>query len=1064
MDPDRWEQIERLYHAALECGPEACDAFLDEACAGDEDLRREVAGLLACDVPSDSFIQSPAIEIAARAWAAEPLIEASNKPMGSPIAGSQIGAYRLLSPLGRGGMGEVHLALDTRLGRKVALKLLPAAYTTDAGRVQRFAREARAASALNHPNIITIHEIGETATENGSLRYIVTEYVEGETLRQRMASAPQQRIEASEVIDIALQIAAALAAAHEAGIMHRDIKPENVMARRDGIVKVLDFGLAKLTEDASPVIDSQASTLARNSTEPGMVMGTPRYMSPEQWRKEKVDARADIFSLGVMLYEMVAGRAPFAGATTGEVIAAILRDAPPPLADCAPDAPPEMERILSQALRKDREERYQTVNELLVDLKRLKRLLERKDEFKDELERASRPASESESPEGVGEAALPGATLKHAESTVVVEAERLADPNANRRTGAFLLAMAALAVMIFFYALIFALALRYGSTDKFGYRLRLIAGQQTIREVHPGSPAAERLEVGDRIVALNGDARFSRVEPFVLLQTLPEGQSYTLRVQRVTNGRPAELEFTLTCTSYPTSSVARWPLIWTHLLRALVCLAVAFLIIWLKPGERFSLIAFCAFLTIGVLEVRVVLNPLQEQLTGAARALALLFWAVTGGHLFVPFAYQTAYMFPPEAFRKGRFWTSLQWLLYAGLVVGASRVFVARLFGELPQQLDLLYSHATRFAAIKTFADCYYVVGLVAISAVLTRNFLCTKDTQQRRRIKWVIAGTLVATVALMAVEMASLALETSGNYAALNSAQLRLLGWAANALALVFPVSWAYAILNRRIYDVSFVIRRSMQYLLAKNALRLLLGLPLAVLAGAVYANRDRTLADLLFHNSLWFYASLLAAVALGLAYRHNLSEWLDRRFFREAYQQDKILRELTEEVRQIDSLTEMARRVGQKVDAALHLERFYLFYREEGQRDLSLGYSFGGSSRDLRIPAEFELLRFLEYQGGAQNFPFPAKTRLPPQEKKWLASLGASLIVPMRGTDDRLKGLLVLGPKKSEIPYTGSDRQLLEMLADQIALVYENAQLKERVAKDRRVQREVQARVEER
>src|SRR6266545_2201194 len=165
MEPDRWEKIERLYHAALECGPEARDAFLDEACAGDEDLRREVAGLLACDVPSDSFIQSPAIEIAARAWAAEPLIEASTNPMRSPVAGSQIGAYQLLSPLGRGGMGEVHLALDTRLGRKVALKLLPAAYTTDAGRVQRFAREARAASALNHPNIITIHEIGETATE-----------------------------------------------------------------------------------------------------------------------------------------------------------------------------------------------------------------------------------------------------------------------------------------------------------------------------------------------------------------------------------------------------------------------------------------------------------------------------------------------------------------------------------------------------------------------------------------------------------------------------------------------------------------------------------------------------------------------------------------------------------------------------------------------------------------------------------------------------------------------------------------------------------------------------------
>src|SRR5262245_21551600 len=376
MERDRWEQIEQLYHAALKHGPDAREAFLIEACAGDEDLRREVAGLLASDVPSDSFIQSPAIEIAARAMAAEPLNEASDKSVGSLIAASQIGAYRLLSPLGRGGMGEVHLALDTRLGRKVAVKLLPAAFTTDAGRVRRFAQEARAASALNHPNIITIHEIGEVRTEDGNTHYIVTEYVEGETLRKRIENSPQGRLSPAEALDVAAQVAIALATAHEAGIAHRDIKPENVMARRDGIVKVLDFGLAKLTEPASPVIDSQATTMARNSTEAGMVMGTPRYMSREQARGEKVDVRTDIFSLGVMLYEMVAGRAPFAGATPGEVIAAILRDEPPPLAEYAPDAPPEMEEILSKTLSKNREERYQVVSELLADLQRLKSRLE----------------------------------------------------------------------------------------------------------------------------------------------------------------------------------------------------------------------------------------------------------------------------------------------------------------------------------------------------------------------------------------------------------------------------------------------------------------------------------------------------------------------------------------------------------------------------------------------------------------------------------------------------------------------------------------------------------------
>src|SRR5262245_5825002 len=228
MERDRWEQIEQLYHAALEREPGAREAFLDVACAGDEDLRREVAGLLACDIPSDSFIQSPAVEIAAKAMAAEPLIEVSTKPMRRLIAGSQIGAYQLLEPIGLGGMGEVHLALDTRLGRRVAVKLLLDEFTTDAELLRRFEQEARAASALNHPNIITVHEIGETHIEDGNRRYIVTEYVEGETLRRRMSSEPQQRLNLSEAIDVASQIAAALSAAHQAGIAHRDIKPENV--------------------------------------------------------------------------------------------------------------------------------------------------------------------------------------------------------------------------------------------------------------------------------------------------------------------------------------------------------------------------------------------------------------------------------------------------------------------------------------------------------------------------------------------------------------------------------------------------------------------------------------------------------------------------------------------------------------------------------------------------------------------------------------------------------------------------------------------------------------------
>lgn len=235
---ERWKQIESLYHAALERETATREAFLAEACAGDEELRREVASLIGYDGQPASLIESPALEVAAREWADESSSLLSRPPANAP---SQIGAYRILSPLGRGGMGEVWLALDTRLGRKVAVKLLPAEFTSDAERVRRFEQEARAASALNHPNIVTIYEIGEAEGR----RFIVTEYVEGETLRQRL----QRRIGLTETLEIASQVAAALQAAHEAGITHRDIKPENVMARKDGLVKALDFGLAKLRAD-----------------------------------------------------------------------------------------------------------------------------------------------------------------------------------------------------------------------------------------------------------------------------------------------------------------------------------------------------------------------------------------------------------------------------------------------------------------------------------------------------------------------------------------------------------------------------------------------------------------------------------------------------------------------------------------------------------------------------------------------------------------------------------------------------------------------------------------------
>src|SRR5438876_2339080 len=286
----------------------------------------------------------------------------------SIAAGTKLGRYEIRSQLGAGGMGEVYLAQDTKLDRKVALKTLPADVAAHPDRMKRFVQEAKAASALNHPNIITIHAIDET----DSGHFIATEFIDGETLRERLRNAPMKL---AEVLDVAAQIASALSAAHAAGIVHRDIKPENVMLRRDGIVKVLDFGLAKLTERVPPdSVDTEAPTSVK--TDPGTVVGTAIYMSPEQARGLQVDARTDIFSLGVLFYEMVAGRLPFEGSNTNEIVASILSDREvTPLARYAREGPLELERIVEKALTKNRDERYQSVKDLLIDLQRLKHSL-----------------------------------------------------------------------------------------------------------------------------------------------------------------------------------------------------------------------------------------------------------------------------------------------------------------------------------------------------------------------------------------------------------------------------------------------------------------------------------------------------------------------------------------------------------------------------------------------------------------------------------------------------------------------------------------------------------------
>ena len=356
MTPEQWQRVEEVLQGALDRAPQERASFLDEACAGDAQLKEEATSLVNAYDEAGDFIEQPAIA------------QDSHIFVGNCIdhnLGRALGHYRIIERLGVGGMGEVYLAEDARLDRLVALKILPAYFASDDTRLRRFQREARAASALNHPNILTIHEVGE----NGGVYFIATEFIDGQTIRELVR---KQELSLEEVLDIAEQVASALSAAHAAGIVHRDIKPENIMRRTDGLVKILDFGIAKLMEPEPPDHLNETQPGFRTHTEAGLVMGTVNYMSPEQARALAVDERTDIWSLGVVLYEMLTNRLPFSGATRMDTMVAILDREPAPLSQVANEpysGPPLLQQIVNKCLCKEMTDRYRTVSELLAELK-----------------------------------------------------------------------------------------------------------------------------------------------------------------------------------------------------------------------------------------------------------------------------------------------------------------------------------------------------------------------------------------------------------------------------------------------------------------------------------------------------------------------------------------------------------------------------------------------------------------------------------------------------------------------------------------------------------------------
>jgi hypothetical protein len=570
-------------------------------------------------------------------------------------------------------------------------------------------------------------------------------------------------------------------------------------------------------------------------------------------------------------------------------------------------------------------------------------------------------------------------------------------------------------------------------------------GPETIIQVTPNGPASV-LRVGDEVVAINGiNVERSDYKTENTFRPVKAGDTYNIAVRREVQIH----QFTLRRES-------RDPIRWilgsgaiATLMASLVFFVIGVAVFFLKPDDKQALLlALC-------LTMMASAFALPQPFEGTSwwyRALIVIGQITKPAtpalflHLFL--------VFPEPSFILRRF-PRFERLLYVpiSLLVLAPNTYLMFLWAIAPDEFFAMF---LRYPWVGGMIGIVELIYLVSALVVLVLNYR-RASLVAKRKLRIVVAGTLVALAPFVGWIIALSVFESlNGN------GPVQRTGWMfVNFLLLVLPLSFAYAIVRHQVIPVRLIVRRGLQYLFARNALRVAIVLPLAGLLISIATNPDRKLSDILLRNSLYFYLLLLVAIALGLVFRRRLSEWIDRKFFRETYNQEKILRELTDDVKQLDSIPDMSKRVTERVNAALHAEQIYLFYREEGTRDLSLSYTSGGTSHELNIPEEFQLLRFMELQGGAQDFPFPPKINVPKSERDWLAQLGTQLIVPLAGTDSRLSGLLLLGPKKSEVPYTAGDRDLLESLAGQIAIVYENVRLKQRVDQDRKQKHEVLSRV---
>ena len=633
-------------------------------------------------------------------------------------------------------------------------------------------------------------------------------------------------------------------------------------------------------------------------------------------------------------------------------------------------------------------------------------------------------------------------------------------PTPRRRHPFFRVTLALAALLVCYYAFAAVTLYQYrGLTKTAGWDYWYDNGNWIV-----GSPDAESeaagLREGDRIVAFDGDRRVEKSGPWLRFRAQPPGRPFTLRVER--GGTQFDVVQTPRVVRVPSPD----PTIFVGCFVSLVYFVFGLLIGLLKPDERPAQIASLTALC----EALYIVNPFLQfpDANGFLEGWRELVYF--GAYFFHPvnaaLFFHFFYRFPPGV-RGSRFWSGVRALLYAlGILLSAAlrwREYVTT--RDVETAMAAYYKHNELFSSLFRYEDYYFHLVFLSILAVVVRNYRLVGDADQRRRIKIVtLAALAYSAPPFLTLSLVRVA-ERFGNPGPLVEIAYHALVWIARAAQLLLPVAVAYAIVRHRVFDIDLVVRRGLQYLLARNALRVVVALPVVGLAWVVLSNPNRTLAEIAFRNSVYFYLLAAATAALTLKYRRPLTQWLDRKFFRETYDRGPILLALANRVQTCDSLEEISNLVSRQVDAALHPKGLHIFYRAEDDRELTLGYTSAAREADSwRIPSDSQLLRLLERQDGARDYTELASAHtLPPAERTWLERLGVDLLVPLAGADGRLAGLFLLGERKSEEPYAPTDRRLLEAIAGQITVACENLRLRERVVREQRIKRDVLSRLDE-